>query len=156
MQLGSIINSNKFFKIFPPVFVILFISSCSFQKSNKKNIIRQGEAGSLQLSATASHDTITSPHLEDLRFYITLKNKYPFPVQSLKYLSFLECNVLKDGKYFHTVSSPIEPVKELTPMWQEIFPADTSITITVFVDIEKIARKKGHKKHTGRYSIQGV
>lgn len=142
-------------KVYASLFLIVFILSCNFLKREKKHVVHQGENGNFELMATTSHDTLVSNQLEDLRFYFTLKNKYPFPVQSLKYLSFLECDVQRDGKYFHTVGCAFKPVKKLTPKWNEVFPADTSITIIVFVDIDQICNEKGYRGRTGNYTIQG-
>ena len=111
----------------------------------------------LELIATASHESISPDSLEDLRFFITLRNKYPVIVKSVRYLSFLECNVKRNGFHFHTVDSPVKrPQKILTDQWSEVFPSDTSITVTIYVDINQICNKKGIKNSKGFYTVEGI
>lgn len=142
------------------LYVILcsfFITACFLFKKEKKKIILQNEDGYLELIATASHDTISDDTLEDLRFFVTLKNKYPIAVSSIRYLSFLECNVQRNGFHFHTVDSPFKRTPEfLKPAWFEQFQPDTIITITIFVDITKICGKKGFGDPAGLYTFQGL
>ncbi len=133
----------------------LSITACYLISDENNQTVRQGENGSLGLTIKASHDTISSNQLDDLRIYITLKNYYPFAVQSLKFINFLECDVSKDGKYFHTVDSPIKPVKALTPRLKEVFPADSSITVIVIVDIKAICEERGYKNNSGIYQVLG-
>jgi len=134
--------------------LVILIFNCSLQKRTKKTVI-QGEEGSLELKISSNFDTISQNEIENLRIDISLKSNYPFTVQSAKYINFVECEIFRNGIYFHTVDKAVgKKLEYLEPMFTQLFHPDSTVSTILYLNLPEICKKKSLPLE-GLYKFQG-
>lgn len=137
-------------------FLILFffILHCSLIEKTKKTVL-QGENGNLELTISSNVDTISKNEIENLRIYVTLKNNFPFTIQSSKFVNSIECEIFRNDVYFHSIDRiGGGELEYLAPLFVEFFAPDSSVTAMLYLNIVDICNKKGLPLK-GKYKFQG-
>lgn len=134
--------------------ILILIINCSLRINSKKTVL-QGEKGNLELTISSNLDSISQNEIENLRINISLKNNYPFDVQSSKYVNFVECEIFRNDKYFYTIDKAVgRELEYLEPLFTEVFFPDTTVTAILYLNILEICNKK-NLSLSGTYRFQG-